>query len=217
VLAQARRDLLGRADHRARPRLPPLGWRHLRLGRDLRHDFVRRPGVLSYDGVQERAPAERRRVAPHRLAGLVDIAHPAPHLLRRREAALGQPVEGLGPPCGDPEDARPPPADPDRQRVLQGLGRAQGVLDAVVLAHECRAFLVPHARADLERLDELVHSRRRRREVEAVGLVLKLLPTRADPELETPARHVVDPRGDLGKEGGVPVGLAGDHRPETDR
>jgi hypothetical protein len=53
-------------------------------------------------------------------------------------------------------------------------------------------------------------------EGDAVGLVLVLLPSRANAEDEAAAADVVDLRGHLGEDGGVAVSVAGDHGAEAD-
>src|SRR5438874_13276950 len=101
-------------------------------------------------------------------------------------------VEPVGPLRGDPHHTGLGPADPDRQRPLFWLGRADRFIDAVVLAVVRRAFVSPETRADLERLDQLRHAHAGLREVVAVGAVLDLLPPGADADLELADGDAVD-------------------------
>jgi hypothetical protein len=77
---------------------------------------------------------------------------------------------------------------------------------AVVLAREREGAVGPGAADDLELLLEHFHALAERREREAVGLVLALVPAGADPELDPPVRDVVGSGHELGEHGRVPEG-----------
>src|SRR5207302_2896375 len=113
-------------------------------------------------------------------------------------------------------DPRLGPADPDRERSLQRLWRAERAIDAVVLPVVGGAVFFPHPRTDLERLSHLSHTSGRVGEVVAIRAIFDLLPARADPEVEPAAAHDVDAGRDLGEERWVAVGLRGHHRSDPD-
>src|SRR5438445_10651698 len=90
-----------------------------------------------------------------------------------------------------PHHTRFRPADRARQSLLERLGRAERVVDAVMLAVIGRPLVLPHARADLERLDHLGDARRGVGELVAVRSVLDLLPAGTQTEVEPPLAHAV--------------------------
>ena len=127
-------------------------------------------------------------------------------------------VEPVGVPGRQAHHAGPGSPDPDgRTRPLGRLGRADRVVDAVVLAVEGRAIVLPEALRDLDALAELIHAIAGRREVVPVGSVLIFLPPGADPEFEPAAGDVVDARRHLRLERGVAVLDGGDEDTESDR
>ena len=80
-----------------------------------------------------------------------------------------------------------------------GLGRASSGVQAVVRAGEGERPVGPDAADDRELLLEQLHARPERRELEAVGLVLALVPAGAEAELDAPVRDVVDGSDVLGE------------------
>ena len=99
------------------------------------------------------------------------------------------------------------------ERLRLGVER----VDPVVLAGERERPLGPLAVHDLELLGEHPHALAERREREAVGGVLALVPARAEAELDAPARHVVGGHDDLRDVGGVAERDRGDERAEPQR
>src|SRR2546428_5633949 len=131
------------------------------------------------------------------------------HLLGRQvgpaSSVLAQ-IESIGIQSGEAHDARSRAADPDRRpRPLRGLGRADRVVDPVVLPVIGGALLAPEASCDLQSVPELLDALARRRKVVAVGAVLLFFPARADAKFKAPAGHVVQPGRDLGLRRRVPV------------
>ena len=72
-----------------------------------------------------------------------------------------------------------------------------------MLARERERAVGPGAAHDRELLLEDRHALAERREPEAVGLVLALVPAGAQPELDAAARDVVDGGHELGQHGRV--------------
>src|SRR2546430_13949830 len=106
-----------------------------------------------------------------------------------------------------PHHPRLGPANPDRKRLLHRLWRAERVVVGVMLALIGRALLLPHARADLERLDHLRNAGRGVRELVAIRAIRDLLPPRAETEAEPPPAHHVDAGPQLRRQRAAPVGL----------
>ena len=114
--------------------------------------------------------------------------------------------------------ARPsPPISSGGCGAWTGRGCASRPSSAVVRAGERERRAGPRAVHDLELLGEPVHALAQRREREAVGAVLGLVPARAEAELDAPAGHVVGGRDDLGQLGRVAEGGGGDERAEPQR
>ena len=102
-------------------------------------------------------------------------------------------------------------ADADRRvRALDRLGLAAGVLQRVVLPGEVRRGVGQQPDDDLERLVEAVEALLQRRQVDAVGRALLLVPTGAEAELEAALRHDVDRGGHVREHRRVAVHVAGD-------
>ena len=112
-------------------------------------------------------------------------------------------------------------ADDDRRAgLLHGLGQARGVLDLVVAAGEREPLadrVRPQPGDDGELLLQALEALAEGREGDGVGLVLGLVPARAEAELDPAAAHLVDLRhGD--REGtGVAERGRRDERAEADR
>jgi hypothetical protein len=111
------------------------------------------------------------------------------------------------------------PAAADEDARPAGLDRAGPVergVDPVEAPLERRPLLGEHPSADRERLVQAVHPLADPREVEAVALVLRLVPGRPDPQDRPAARDDVQRGHGLGEKRRVAVGDAGDQRPQPD-
>src|SRR5258706_163598 len=152
---------------------------------------------------------QQRPFALRRAAGRIELGVDGAHLVLGQERAARPTladVESIRKTRRHAHDTGAGAADPQRRiRSLHGLRSGDRVLDAVVLARIRRALLGPEASADLDRVDHLVDPRARVEVVIPVRLVFVDLPSRADPELDPSARHVIDPRDDLREQGGVAV------------
>ena len=145
---------------------------------------------------------QRGRIAARGPPG--PLAHGAPlgALLRGREHG----VVLVGELRGEPDGAglRAAADDERRVRALHRLGQGIDRHQPVVLALEGERAVGPGSAHDGELLLEHVHARPDRREAEAVGLVLALVPAGSEAELDAAIRDVVDRRHVLGEHGRVP-------------
>src|SRR5262249_33003186 len=134
---------------------------------------------------------ERERIAPGVVRGTVDRASALARLVDAGERGVvlvrvaDRELDSAGPRAAADDDPRP--------RLLQRLRPRVALLGPVAV--------------DLAELAlELVEALARRRERKAVGLVLGLVPARADAELDAPARNVIDGGGVLRQHGPRPEG-----------
>jgi hypothetical protein len=108
-------------------------------------------------------------------------------------------------------------ADQDlRPALLNRSGHVERAIDAIELALERRPLLREHQPRDLHGLLEAVHAARNRRELEAVTQVLVLVPRRPDAQDRPAFRDHVERRHLFREQRRVPIGDAGDQRPELD-
>src|SRR5690348_2334707 len=108
-------------------------------------------------------------------------------------------------------------AAPDADRrvgPLWTLRLVTGVLELIELAVEGRRILAQQAGKHLARFLEAVEALLEAPEFDAVGAGLLLVPARADPELESAVRDVIQRRSHIGEDRGVTVVDAGDERAE---
>ena len=136
------------------------------------------------------------------LAGdLVEAGREVGHL-----GVLGHEAQGLLLPLAADHDGGPTGRD--------RCGAVDGGLDPVVLALDRGELTAEHRPADdqglLQALEALLH----RREVDPEAFVLDVEPGGADAEERSSARDDVQRGDDLGEDGGVPVGHAGDQGAE---
>ena len=127
------------------------------------------------------------------------------------------PVGGIRVLGGDPQrHLLAAAADPDLGQGLQRLRIAVRAVEVEVRAVEGDGLLGPESLDHLHGLVEHAQPLARREELVAVGLVLTLVPARAEPEDEATARHDVDAGRLLREQPGVAVRRAGDELPEAD-
>src|SRR5207247_8969744 len=164
------RDLLGAADER-------FGWRgHAVAFGDALENLLRVGGVLAHD---DPLPAERKdlaRVASHLPAVLAEDLDLVRDLRRRPESMphVGVPRRGAELPL--PAAA----TDQDRQSLLDRTDPHLGVHEVVVLPRERDALPIDELAYDLRSLREPGRPLPWRPEVDAVGVVLERVPSRAD-------------------------------------
>ena len=106
--------------------------------------------------------------------------------------------------------------DQPRPRVLHGPWQCTEAIGAVVATVEVHLVFRPLAVDELELLREQAHALGERREAEAVGAMLALVPACAQAELDAPPGDVVDRGHGLGEDGWMAEGRGGDHRAEPD-
>src|SRR5260221_14524187 len=87
----------------------------------------------------------------------------------------------------------------------------------VVLAFVRPVLAVEEGARDLGSLGEAARALTRRPEVDAVGLVLSLIPRGADAKDRATVRDLVERRGHVREQRGVPVGDSRDERTEVRR
>src|SRR5437773_2850065 len=190
VLPDALDHLGRRADQDARPHEVGHGAEHqaepLLLPADL--------GLVAPEGqAQVRGARDGARVAALALAPAVERG------VALREDLRGE--EGYVPAVGmarhEPEEPLLPlPADPETQPRPHRPRLAERVLEAELPTRERDALAVEEGAQDLRRLLQLVEPLLDRRERNAEGARLDLVPSRADAELAAPAAQVID--GDRG-------------------
>ena len=108
-------------------------------------------------------------------------------------------------------------ADEDRDTAgPHRPGEVQRAVRPVEATLEGELLLGEHPAADLHRLLEAPEALAGRRELEAVAVVLVLVPRRPDAQDGSARRHDVQRGDDLGEQRGVPVRHPGDHGSQGD-
>src|SRR5437667_9308826 len=190
VLPDALDHLRRRADQDARPHEVGHGAEHQAQALLLPADL----GLVAPEGqAQVRGARDGARVAALALAPAVERG------VALREDLRGE--EGYVPAVGmarhEPEETLLPlPADPETQPRLHRPRLAERVLEAERPARERDALAVQEGAQGLRRLLQQVEPLLDRRERDAEGTRLDLVPSRADAELAAPAAQVID--GDRG-------------------
>src|SRR5437667_8171898 len=190
VLPDALDHLRRRADQDARPHEVGHGAEHQAQALLLPADL----GLVAPEGqAQVRGARDGARVAALALAPAVERG------VALREDLRGE--EGYVPAVGmarhEPEETLLPlPADPETQPGLHRPRLAERVLEAELPTPERDALAVEEGAQDLRRLLQQVEPLLDRRERDAEGTRLDLVPSRADAELAAPAAQVID--GDRG-------------------
>src|SRR5208282_4307334 len=100
-------------------------------------------------------------------------------------------------------------------RLRQRLRIADRVDDFVMAAVETGLLLREHALDDLERFIQRLQAARNRFEIDPEAPMLQLKPSRADSEIEPPARDVVERRRHLRGDTRVAIGVAIDERSQA--
>src|SRR5436190_377962 len=186
VLPDALDHLRRRADQDARPHEVGHGAEHQAQALLLPADL----GVVAPEGqAQVRGARDGAGVAALALAPAVERG------VALREELRGE--EGYVPAVGmarhQPEETLLPlPADPQAQPGLHWPRLAERVLEAELPARERDALAVEEGAQGLRRLLQQVEPLLDRRERDAEGTRLDLVPSRADAELAAPAAQVVD-------------------------
>src|ERR1700674_1825949 len=160
--------------------------------------------ILAIPAELDRAP-DLRRIATDGGARLFEHRR---ELLHAGGVAAGD-VPHIGMPRDEPQRAWTGGPNPDRRmRLLDRFRIGDRIFETVVATVEVRPLLGPERLDDLQRLaeapDPMVQP------LYPVHLMLDLRPRGPDPELEPPARQVVDGDRNLREQRGVAVGVAGD-------
>jgi hypothetical protein len=124
----------------------------------------------------------------------------------------------IGPSSGEWDGASRPRASDDEWRpgLLHGLWLEAGRPDGPMLAFEVEHLLCHQAVQDLECLVQQLEPLPIRRQVDAERLVLPLMPAGANPQLESPVRHVIERDRLFGQHRRMPERVGADHGPESD-
>ena len=126
-----------------------------------------------------------------------------------RVAVLGDQLEG---------DLLPRTPDPDRRmRLLHGLRFVDCAAHLVVLTFKRRLVLGPHRLDHLQGFAQHAKALRSVGVLIAIGVVLVVVPARADAQNQPAMTHHVDSARHLGQQRGRAIAVAGDHLAKPDR